>query len=381
MITLRKNQNKLRGIFVSDIHFGMNKDSDHLYLELETFLLSLIDDLGEELDFVIIGGDLYDKEVGMNEKAGRLASKLVLTINNKSMENNFFFGIIKGTLRHDYNQLEVFRKLELLNPNFRIFNKTEMYSLDPEENINFLMIPEEYVEDYNEYFLNEIWTDTEEGGRYDFIFAHGTFDFAGYVSKLCTSEKQVKNAVTFKSKQFKDLTYGATISGHIHIKTEDEENKIYYPGSFSRGAFGEESSKGFYYIEYNLNTLEAKLEFIENTLAPTYMTIDGDMLPKDLVEKTKYLQELKETYDHIRIKSTKSIHNDEDLKILQEYAEKDDDIKVEIKKLEDEETEEDKTFAFITNRELELPDTVSKYIEIKTGEKISPKDIIDIISE
>lgn len=370
---------ELNGIFVSDIHFGMNKESEHLYLELETSLISLIENEGDNIHFVIIGGDLYDREVGMNEKAGRLASKFVLTLNNLSIKYNFFLGIIKGTLRHDYNQLEVFRKLELTNPNFRIFNTIETYYLDKDNSVKFLMIPEEYVEKPKKYFKKNIALHEDEN-LYDFIFCHGTFDFAGYVSKLYTSEKEVKNAITFKAKDFRDLTYGATLSGHIHISTDDEDNKVFYPGSFSRGSFGEEKDKGFFYINYNLETFETELTFIKNELAPTYVTIDGDLLPDDAVEKVNKIKSLREKYDHVRIKQTKKLSDDENIKLLKEYAEKNDDIKVEIKKIESEENEEDSTFNFIINREFDLPETIEKFIEIKTGEKIPLKDIEDIIS-
>lgn len=373
------NLQELKGLFISDIHFGMNKESEHLYLELETYFLSQIEEMKDELNFVIIGGDLYDREVGMNEKAGRLASKFVLTLNNLSLKYNFFLGIIKGTLRHDYNQLEVFRKLELTNPNFRIFNTIETFYLDPKKEIKFLMIPEEYVEDSKKYFKKNIALKKDEN-RYDFIFCHGTFDFAGYVSKLYTSEKEVKNAITFKAKDFRDLTYGLTLSGHIHIATESEENGVYYPGSFSRGSFGEEQEKGFFMIKYNLETFETELTFIENELAPTYVTIDGDVLPEDAVEKVAKLKELREKYDHVRIKQTKSLVDDKNIKILKEYAEKTDDLKVEIKNIETEEEKEDTRFSFIINREYDLPETIRKYIEIKTGEKIPLKDIEDIIA-
>lgn len=371
----------LRGIFVSDIHFGATKDADRLYSELNKYLLKKVRTLCKErkLDYVIIGGDLYDREVGMNEKPGRLASKFILTLNNLSIKYGFFLGIIKGTLRHDYNQLEVFRKLELTNKNFRIFSTCEEYILDEEGYVRFLMIPEEYMEDPDEFY-SEVYHNNTEDTAYDFIFGHGTFDFAGYVSKLLTSEQNVKNAPTFKAKQFKDMTLGCTLFGHIHIKTEDEENGVYYPGSFSRSAFGEEEKKGYYYIEYNLETCETSLEFIINKGAPTYKTIDGDLLPTDIVKKSKKLEKLKEKYDFIRIKSTRTVQNDTDLQILQNYAEKDDNVKVEIKKIEIEDDSDDHTFDFIINRECSFEESISRFIKIKTGEVVSENDVKNILS-
>lgn len=381
MIHLKDDDNVIRGIFISDIHVGASKDVDHLYKELESYLIEAIHEVGEDLSFVIIGGDLYDREIGMNEKPGRVASKLVLTLNNLSIQYDFFLGIIKGTLRHDYNQLEVFRKLEQTNDNFKIFNTATVHYLETDRDdveLKFLMLPEEYIEDEEKFYEEFLLVDEDE--KYDMIFAHATFDFAGYVAKLCTSEKQVKNAITFKASRFCNIVHGITLTGHIHTKIEDENNGVYYPGSFSRTAFGEEDPKGFYYVEYDMETLETALQFIENELAPTYVTIDGDSLPKDIEKKAKKIKKLREKYDHIRIKSTQTIDNDEDLKILREYAEKNDDIKVEIKKIEMEDTDTDDTYNFVINRELDLPETVSKYIQIKVGENVSPEVVKDIIT-
>lgn len=367
------NNTYARILAISDIHFGATKHDEHLYQELEEVFISYINENKDSIDLIIICGDTADREVGMNEKAGRLMSKFILTINNISLEHGIPFFIFKGTMSHDFNQLENFRKLELLNPNFKIFNTVTKEKLDIgcEEPLKLLIIPEEYVENPDEYY-NEYFDE-----MYDFIFVHGTFDFAGYVAKLSTSEKSIKGAPTFNSKQFSEMAYGCTIAGHVHTSMND--NNVFYCGSFSRFSFGEEEDKGFFDILYNIEDSEdLELTFVVNELAPTYVTIQFDDLPNDIEEKSKYIKKLKESYDYIRIKSKNGIDDETDLQVLKEFSSNDSSIKMEVTKRQ--ETKEDHKFDFILERKLDMPETIQKFQLVKFGRDVNLEKIKKVIN-
>lgn len=370
---------KYYGLTVADLHFGAGSSKlqydEHLYKELEEGLLNKIQEEGDNIDFVEILGDTSHRQIGLNEKSGKLQSKFILTLNNLSMQYDFKLRIIKGTLRHDYNQLEVYRKLELMNSNFKIFNTAEIDVICPEKGITFLQLPEEYVENEEEYygeFLNL------EEGKYDMVMMHGTFDFAGYVAKLSTSEKQMKNAVTFKVKDFKDIVYGAVMCGHIH--TAMEKGNVFYCGSYSRFSFGEEEPKGYYEILYDYEEGNVELIFNENLLAPTYITIDANKLPKDIVKRTTAIDKFRKDYDYIRIKSVSNIDNEDDLKLLKEFADKDDTLKVEIVK-NVEVLKEDHTYDFVLDRKLDIPETIMRFVKAKNAIDITLESIKEVLND
>lgn len=362
-------------IAVADMHYGAGND-DHLNMEVQEVLISYIKENASTLDVFIILGDLSHRQLSLNEKSSKYQSSFILTINSLSLEYGFKFIILKGTLRHDYNQLEMYRKLEVMNHNFHIVNTVDIMTLDEQLPITALMIPEEYVENVDEYYKEYIDIDPDEG-KYDFIFAHGTFDFAGYVSKLSTSEKQMKNAPTFKSVKFKDLAYGCTLSGHVH--TPMDKNNVFYCGSFSRFAYGEEEEKGFYEVLYDVKSLNVELNFIENTLAPTYITIDVSKLPKNMEKRMKYINDFKNKYDYVRIKTTENSDNEAELKLLQEMSNNDETFKVDI--IHKEEEVIDHTYDFLLDDKMDMTQQIQKFAEVKFNEKISIKQVKEVINK
>lgn len=364
---------KFYGLSIADIHFG-KKDDKKLYNELQEIFIKKVKEEGSNLDFIQVNGDTFDRQIRMNEEPAKLASKFILELNELSIEYDFKLRFLKGTLSHDFNQLEVYRNLEVTNPNFRIFTTVTVDEIDPINQINFLQIPEEYVEDFDAHYGEYLYL---EEGKWDMIFFHGTFDFAGYIHNINTTEKHMKNAPTFKVSQFKELAYGPVVGGHIHTKME--KDNVYYSGSFSRNGFGEEDDKGFYEIFYDLESLKYSLKFIENHLAPTYITVNLDDIEGDAIDKANIINEYKKDYDFVRIKSTENVDNAQDLEMLKKFSETDSSLKVEV--IKEIENEENKKYDFVTKKEYDDPTTIQKYIEVKEGISI-PMDIIkDILSE
>jgi len=315
---------------------------------------------------------LFDRILKLNENGSILAIKLVQVLLNQAIKYNFKIRILKGTKTHDFNQLDIFKELEKkYSPMFRIIETVEEEMLL--DNFDVLYLPEEYVEDSDEYYSK--YFDLPEDTKYDLILFHGTMSFVSYVPNI-ESERAVKNATTFNAKKIASLVYSKAIGGHIHTH-ETYKNKIEYTTSFDRFCFGEEKPKGFIEYFYNPETLDYHTNFIENEDAPKYVTIDlNDIAGETLEEKMKIINQLKKEYDNVRL-IAKDIKQ-EDAIAIKSLINGDDDVKLEVK-CKDIEDKIDKDYMFIINREYDLPTTIQKYIELKSSKTIPLEKINRIL--
>jgi DNA repair exonuclease SbcCD nuclease subunit len=377
------NKHCLQIFEISDIHFGEHKDSELLYQELINVFIKKIKENIDTLDMIIFAGDFWGTKLSLNSKDAKFGLQIINEVYNICKKKGIVIRIIKGTVSHDYNQLNNFRYLQKKNNIFRIIEKV----CEEEFEINnrlfkVLYIPEEYTGDktyYDKYLNKEKY--------YDLIFGHATFDFSAFASQKIESEKFIKTAPILNSKDFSKIVKGAGLFGHIHIK--DNKNLIYYSGSFSRLNFGEEEEKGFYEIRYNLKNSETELIFHENFLAPIFKTIKlseffdkSIKFTEDNIElKIKLIEKLKKKYSsaNLRIIDDTKSSNNLSIKILKEKYNYDEDIKLKIEKRKDEIEVRDNTFDFILKRELSLEETIQKYILLKFNKNIKLKKIKEII--
>lgn len=356
--------NKLIGLTIADIHFG-KKDDDKLYEQLDKYFFGKIKELKEDLDVVIIAGDLFHRIIKMTESTSVYINNFISKLIMFSEKYDFKIRIIKGTKTHDFNQLDNFKHLE--NGNFRIIQTVQEEEIL--KDVYFLYLPEEYIEDPDEYYNQ--YLHLPEGTKYDMIFYHGTLSHASFASKIQTSYTKIKNAVTFKTNELDDICYGKVLGGHIHIKDD------HYCGSFTRFSYGEEKSKGFYEFEYDLKTLECKTNFIENKDAPTFVSIKFSQLKGDLNQSIEKIKTLKETYDNIRIifDGDESDKLNASIETLKSFN--DESIKIEVKK--NLESEIDTRFLFILKKEFDTVTTIQKFIKIDKNLDINKKVIEEAI--
>jgi len=366
-----KNGN-LYGLVIGDIHFG-KKDDVLLYEQLKKYFISKIEKEGETLDYIIIAGDLFDRVIKLNEIGSNLCIKFVLDLIGLSVKYDFKLRILKGTKTHDFNQLNNFKSVESkYYPRFRIINTVEEEEIFPE--VFFLYIPEEYVDDPEDYYKE--FFNLEKETAYDMIFFHGTFDFVGYVPNI-ESERHIKNAPVFKAEEISNIVYGKAIGGHIHTR-HIYQNKIEYVSSFTRFAFGEDKPKGFVEVLYSQETLNCTSKFIENEDAPKYVTFNMEDFEGTLEDKFKLIAELKKEYKNIRI-IAKDL-TDEDVSAMKGIVANDEGVKLDIKR-KDIEDSIDEEFMFIINREYDLPTTIQKYIKITHDKDLSIDEINNTIKE
>lgn len=258
-------------IIGTDFHIGSRADIKRYY---EEELVYFVEEIKiRKPDLIVLGGDLFDKRISTNSDFNTYANLFVNSIADYCMYNGAKLFIIKGTMSHDLYQLDSFIYLTKdPKKNTFIFNTCQEIFYN---NCNILIIPEEYESSKIEYYKDTIFNSTK---KYDFVFGHGMFTFAGGYA----TESGKNNHIVFDTKDFANNVYGLVIFGHIHIQMK--KDNCWYPGSFSRDSFGEEEPKGFIYIDYDeKNHNIRKSEFIENKNAPIYKTINARDVPdKDI---------------------------------------------------------------------------------------------------
>lgn len=374
---MSKNKDKLRGIFLSDIHFGISR-TDKLYEELEEVFFPYLEENSNDIDFVMLTGDISDRKLSLNEKPSKLYIKFIDRLLETCYSNDIKIRIIKGTSSHELNQLENFRHYET-NFDFRIINHAEVEELFP--NYFVLYIPEEYMEDQHEFY-KEFTEGIDDNTKYDLIAGHGTWDFVSFENQKEESERPIKGSPVFSYKEWKDRVWGVAIFGHIHTR-QNYRNKIYYVGSFTRWCHGEPKPKGFIDYVYDTNELTASISYVENHLAPEYITVNmSDILPESstVEEKMKIIESLKKNNKNIKIRFDNSIESSQ-LAVLQEAFSMDNLVRIDVDNRLNSKTDEeenDDTFDFIIKREMNIPNTIKKYIDITKGREI-PLEIIEEI--
>lgn len=254
---------------IADIHIGARSDIKNYYDNELVFFIEKINK--EKPDLIIIDGDLFDKRISTNSDFNTYANLFVNGIVKYCRESGSRLYIVKGTMSHDLYQLDSFIYLTKdPSANTFIINTCQEVIY---KNMNILFIPEEYESSKEEYYKDTVFNPNK---KYDFVFGHGMFTFAGGYA----TESGKNNHIVFDPKDFENNVYGLVIFGHIHIKMR--KNNCLYPGSFSRDSFGEEEPKGFIIVEYDENKKKIiKEEFIENKNAPIYKTINARDVPDE----------------------------------------------------------------------------------------------------
>jgi len=249
------------GAILADVHFGA-MPADKLYDELDKGFLKYIKSL-KLLHYIVIAGDLFDNRLNLNSAHTKYMFMFLKKLMEICMKKNCKLRILKGTLSHDNDQLNVLKFFSNLNIDFKIIETVTEEDLFPDFKV--LYIPEEYIDTedyYNEYFNK----------TYDMIYGHGMFSEVAFVGKTQASEVTMKKAPVFKSDDILNITKSAAFFGHIH-KSQCIKDRIYYVGSYSRWVYGEEEPKGFMICAYTPETSKYEVEFIENKNAPIYNTM------------------------------------------------------------------------------------------------------------
>jgi len=375
---------KIKLYCLSDFHLN-NLLYSRLYTELEeTFLKKLKKNI-KNIDGIMILGDFFDEKISVDSQAAYIAIKIITEmveiLDGKPLR------ILKGTKTHDFNQNNIFRFLE--KKNLKVINVVEEEELFPDYNV--LYMPEEYPENWKEYYANFLDIDNKnESFMYDTIFMHGMVDFAAHISLVLESEKFIKSAVVFPSKVLLD-TAPVTVAGHIH-QAYKYKKRIFYCGSFSRFAYGEEGPKGYGILDYNLDTSEFNFERVKNIYAPNYDTIKLSEIYEEKKSIDENILEIEEYIEgrNLRLKIDLSPNEklQSDLSVIREYFSSNKNFKLDrtnlfnLKDEEDNKNEDEEKFDYVKDKSLNLEDIICKFIAVQQPNvKLTKEEILNIITK
>ena len=303
-------------IVLADIHIGQYDIAEHYNRELK----QIIDEISkyEIIDCIFIAGDYFHASYSIESEEAKYGLYFMMKIVDICKQKNSKLRIIKGTKSHDNNQLEVFNFIQN-EIDYRYFDTVSEELLFP--NLKILYVPEEYITNKKEYYKDYFSKEKE----YDIILFHGLFENAIPVIKEMTSEIHLPKAPIFTTQEMKKCCKGVCIGGHIHnhMKLDDF---VYYTGSLSRSAHGEEKDKGYCVVNYDANTSQYILNFKENKYVKIYKVLKVGNAFEDLSvdDMIKYIEEYKNRLkcDFLRVDLDQNVTNDKsqaNLSLLREY--------------------------------------------------------------
>ena len=305
------NRGTLTMIHTADLHFGC-MDSLTEYNILKEQLIDKIEPI--HFDILAINGDLYDRKYMSNSDPIKYATLFVADLVKLCKKKNATLIIIAGTKEHDAGQLVLFYHY-LKDPEIDI-RIVETIQFEYIKGAKILCIPELYGIDEDVYQIY-----LKRSGLYDMCFMHGTIKGAVYGDTVGQSR-------LFTIEDFINCR-GPIISGHVHTGG-CFNGYFYYTGSPLRWKYGEEETKGFLVVLYNLDSRE-HYTHLEEIKSFRYDTINLDELissnPDDIIRYIDQLQS--EGIDNIRIEFTKEIPTD-NLNILRNYYRTNGHIKFKI---------------------------------------------------
>ena len=266
--TLLVGVKKVKFIHTADWHIGRKLQGVDLLSDQEYVLENLIENIKEnDLDFIIIAGDLYDRSVPSREST-MLLQKLLVEIN---IENKLPIFAISGN--HDSRERLAVGEAWFSKHDFylhtelkQVFNKIEYKDAD------IYLLP--YFEPYEarQYFdddsltthnsatkrvIDEIYKNIDET-RVNILVAH-TF-VAGGLETDSEREISVGTVENVAVEIFEKFDYVAL--GHLHNPNALGNEKIKYSGSPLAYSFSEaKNTKGYRLVDISKNNL--KEEFIE----------------------------------------------------------------------------------------------------------------------
>lgn len=282
-----------KGLVIADIHAGVTPVNQ---FTAEIFqLIHRIDNTEDKLDYLVIAGDYFDRQMYISDCKGYTALQILTRIIISCKNNKIKLRIVYGTESHEVNQYEALKSFED-GIYYRVIRHVEEEELF--KDFHVLYLPEELLSDftcYDPFFSKHKY--------YDYVFGHGIIHESMKMASLASSKQSLPtNEKIYHVEELSYICKGMVIFGHYHIF--NKINNVYYVGSYSRFKFGEEDDKGWMETSYDEEEDSYDMTFIVNTLAPKYDTVvldasDTEILSKEL---STLLTNMKENHHHYKIK-------------------------------------------------------------------------------
>lgn len=363
---------------ISDLHFGKIDPKVEFNILKEQFI-DRIKDL--PLDCISIDGDFFDRLFMSNTDTTLYANLFFKELYNVC-KNNAKRGIhtvlilILGTKNHDADQLRLFYPyLEDKEVDLRIVETIQFQYIN---GCRVLCIPELYNVTDDEY--SKV---LYESGAYDMVFMHGSIEGAIYDNKMGESK-------IFSPSDF-SCCMGPVVAGHVHTGPA-VHGFCYYNGSPIRWNFGEEETKGFQLVLYDMDTRYYYIHK-EPVHSFRYDTISiDDIIMTDPQKVISYINDLreKEGIDYIRLKCVSNYDTQDALNIIKEYYRTDKTVKF---KFDKEMSPDDKSFdqqtvemydkySYLFDKSMSTYEIFARFINDNQSDIIiTADDIIDALKE
>lgn len=363
---------------ISDLHFGKINPKVEFDILKEQFI-DRIKDL--PLDCISIDGDFFDRLFMSNTDTTLYANLFFKELYNVC-KNNSKRGIhtvlllILGTKNHDADQLRLFYPyLEDKEVDLRIVETIQFQYIN---GCRVLCIPELYNVTDSEY--SKV---LYESGAYDMVFMHGSIEGAIYDNKMGESK-------IFSPSDF-SCCMGPVIAGHVHTGPA-VHGFCYYNGSPIRWNFGEEETKGFQVVLYDMDTRYYYIHK-EPIHSFRYDTISiDDIIMTDPQKVISYINGLreKEGIDYIRLKCVSNYDTQDALNIIKEYYRTDKTVKFKFdkeispdgKSFDQQTTEMYDKYSYLFDKSMSTYEIFARFINDNQSDIIvTADDIIDALKE
>lgn len=363
---------------ISDLHFGKIDPKVEFNILKEQFI-DRIKDL--PLDCISIDGDFFDRLFMSNTDTTLYANLFFKELYNVC-KNNAKRGIhtvlilILGTKNHDADQLRLFYPyLKDKEVDLRIVETIQFQYIN---GCRVLCIPELYNVTDDEY--SKV---LYESGAYDMVFMHGSIEGAIYDNKMGESK-------IFSPSDF-SCCMGPVVAGHVHTGPA-VHGFCYYNGSPIRWNFGEEETKGFQLVLYDMDTRYYYIHK-EPVHSFRYDTISiDDIIMTDPQKVISYINDLreKEGIDYIRLKCVSNYDTQDALNIIKEYYRTDKTVKFKFDKemSPDEKSFDQQTvemydkYSYLFDKSMSTYEIFARFINDNQSDIIvTADDIIDALKE
>jgi DNA repair exonuclease SbcCD nuclease subunit len=329
------------------------------------------------LDGIFINGDTADDKIGLDSEYSKVYFWLFDQIYDIATQRNCFVRVIRGTLSHDWDQLENLRYYENYEDyDFKIFAEASVEEIG---DYKILYLPEDYVKKPKEYYSEFLDVDDN---TYDFIVGHGMVEESQFIKQ--DSENWTTKKNIFDTKELCRICVGPVIFGDIH-RSMNLYNQFFYSGSFTRLCHGEEDDKGWMVCAYDRVSGNYRVEKYLNHLSYNFSTLKltpTDLRNKEGVELIEYINDFidRKKVDKLKLKltSTGSKTENENIAIIVSYFKKNKNVDIEKKTKSEKAIEKEvkykekkEKYSYLYDKNLTTAEKLQLYCSNEFGETYS----------
>lgn len=249
----------------SDIHLGHKRNKSVGIIE-NLYAAFPDDEKTAALDLICLAGDVFDDLLSLNYNELAEIDFWIHHLLALCKKHDIMLRVLEGTPSHDWKQsrrFEVLNTVSGIGANLKYVKDLSIEHIE-EYGITVLYVPDEW-NDTTEKTLSQVKNLIRANGErmVDVAFMHGQFEFQ--LPEYVRAQKH-------SSSEYLNLVAGPIFIGHVHNHTSYD--RIIAQGSFDRLSHGEENPKGHVRATYNPFNRALDWEFVPNTGAKIFKTIN-----------------------------------------------------------------------------------------------------------